>query len=123
MISKQQALKNLFNNNHISSLEYDVMLDFLDYSIISGNEFFISRKQVENFIQKLFDRNVSLLGIEGFIMDKDFFIPQMDLIADFSEFNNFKLIKDAINVYFLDFNKNKHYENTNVYFNFVIKNN
>ena len=52
--------------------------------IYSGNEYFVAKRSALAFVRHLFQSNVRLLGIDGFILGADLKQPIMEAIADYS---------------------------------------
>jgi hypothetical protein len=51
-----------------------------------GNDYFNFEEAII-FIKQCKKKEYAIIGIEGFIKENNEFIPQLDIIADFSEYN------------------------------------
>ena len=49
-----------------------------------AGEYFVARDSAISFVELLFQEQVRILGIDGFVLGKDFTQPLLDVISDFS---------------------------------------
>ncbi len=64
--------------------EQELFASYSNRSILGGNEVYFELNIAMEFISDCQENNFAILGIEGFIPDGKYIIPQSDMITDYS---------------------------------------